>query len=78
MCLPPGDCDRWRANLVFSWARVHALGDVVIADCTSAILVATAAHVTDHGSMRAAAQIREEASADHYPMDMFYLFALMV
>lgn len=72
-----GILDRRRAEVIFSWAGVRALGDVVIADPTSGALVATDAHVPSHAVVRAV-QLKEAVYAKRYPGDLFYPFAFEV
>ncbi|CAM6098052.1 unnamed protein product [Calypogeia fissa] len=72
-----GILDRRRADIVFSWAGVRALADVVVADPTGASMAVSAAHIPGHAASHAA-QLKEEAYAIHHSGDLFYPFAVEV
>ncbi|CAM6088894.1 unnamed protein product [Calypogeia fissa] len=72
-----GISDRRRADIVFSWAGVRALADVVVADPTGASMVSSAAHIPGHAASHAA-RLKEEAYAVRHSGDLFYPFAVEV
>ncbi|CAM6105100.1 unnamed protein product [Calypogeia fissa] len=69
--------DRRIANVVFSWAGVRALVDVVVADPRGASMVLSAAHIPGHAASHAA-RLKEEAYVVHHSRDLFYPFALEI
>ncbi|CAM6092124.1 unnamed protein product [Calypogeia fissa] len=69
--------DRRRVDGVFSWARVQALADVVVADPMGASMVSLAAHIPGHAASHTA-RLKEEAYVVRHSGDLFYPFALEV
>ncbi|CAM6129749.1 unnamed protein product [Calypogeia fissa] len=64
-------------DIVFSWAGVRALADVVVADPIGANMVSSAAHIPGHAASHAA-WLKEEAYAIRHHGDLFYPFAVEV
>ncbi|CAM6093049.1 unnamed protein product [Calypogeia fissa] len=69
--------DRRRADIVYSWAGVRALADMVVADPTRASRVSLAAHIPGHAAPHAA-WLKEEAYVIWHPGDLFYPFVVEV